>query len=218
MPKIALFQNHPECSTQCCDGMIKALSPKYDIKIFHKEECNPKTLKEVDIVAFPGGIGDYSSYDTFFRRKAENAVAEFVAHGGAYLGICMGAYWAGSNWFDILDGVDTTQYIKQPTADIRRSYGTVAPVIWDGNLENMFFYDGCAMIGDESKFNTIARYANGDPMAIIQGTIGIIGCHPESMEFWYQKPYYEYINKHWHEGRHHNLLLDFVDQLCLNKI
>jgi len=195
--------------------MIQALSPKYDIELFGTEECNPSRLREVDIVAFPGGIGDYSSYDTFFRRKAENAVADFVSNGGGYLGICMGAYWAGSNWFDILDGVDTTQYIKQPTADIRRSYGTVAPVLWNGQVENMFFYDGCAIIGDETKFHTVARYANGDPMAIIQGKIGIIGCHPESMDFWYQHPY-EYISKHWHRGHHHKLLLDFVNELMLN--
>jgi hypothetical protein len=127
----------------------------------------------------------------------------------------MGAYWAGSNWFDILDGVDTVQYIKQPTADIRRSYGTVAPVTWNGQEENVFFYDGCALIGDKTKFNTIAQYANGDPMAIIQGRIGIIGCHPESMEFWYQDPYYQYINKWWHKGHHHRLLLEFVGQLIV---
>ena len=33
---------------------------------------------------------------------------------------------------------------------------------------------------DESKFQTIARYKNGDPMAIMQGNVGLIGCHPES--------------------------------------
>lgn len=192
--------------------MIQALSPKYDIQLFGKEECNPTLLENFDIVAFPGGIGDANSYDKFFRRKAENAVADFVDRGGYYLGICMGAYWAGSNWFDILDSVDAVQYIRQPTADIRRPYGTVAPVVWNGQQENMFFYDGCALIGDESKFQTIARYANGDPMAIIQNRIGVIGCHPESMDFWYQEPY-AYISKHWHQGHHHQLLLDFVDQL-----
>lgn len=210
--RIALFQNHPECSEQCCAGMVRALSPNYDIDIFGKADIKEGAFDAYDVIAFPGGIGDYSSYDTFFRRRAENAVAEFVADGGAYLGICMGAYWAGSNWFDILDGVDTTQYIKQPTADIRRSYGTVAPIVWDGQAENMFFYDGCAIIGDETKFRTIARYANGDPMAIIQGKIGIIGCHPESEEFWYEPPY-AYIKDHWHRGDHHKLLLGFVDKL-----
>ena len=214
--RIALFQHHPECSRQCCDGMVQALSSKYQIDIMSVEDIKTQKFLLYDCIAFPGGIGDYSSYDTFFRRKTENAVADFVANGGYYLGICMGAYWAGSNWFDLLDDVDTVQYIKQPTADIKRSYGTVAPVVWNGQNENVFFYDGCALIGDESKFKTIARYANGDPMAIIQGRVGIIGCHPESEEFWYQKPYYEYINQHWHKGHHHKLLLDFVNELMHN--
>jgi hypothetical protein len=76
----------------------------------------------------------------------------------------------------------------------------------------MYFYDGCALIGDNTKFKTIATYANGDPMAIIQNRIGIIGCHPESEQWWYEKPW-QYINKHWHEKRHHKLLLEFTNEL-----
>jgi glutamine amidotransferase-like uncharacterized protein len=179
------------------------------------DDIKNNRFQSYDCIAFPGGIGDYSTYDNFFRRKTENSIADYVANGGHYLGICMGAYWAGSNWFDILDGADTEQYIVRPAADIKRSYGTVATVDWRGQTEQMFFYDGCSILGDETKFKTIARYTNGDPMAIIQNRIGIIGCHPESMEFWYQTPY-QYINKHWHRGHHHKLLLDFVDELMLN--
>jgi glutamine amidotransferase-like uncharacterized protein len=192
--------------------MIRALSPHYDIDIFSKADVKAGAFDAYDVIAFPGGIGDASSYDSFFRRRAQNAVADYVANGGHYLGICMGAYWAGSNWFDILDGVDAVQYIRQPTADIRRPYGTVANVTWLGQPERMFFYDGCALIGDESKFTTVARYANDEPMAIIQGRVGIIGCHPESEESWYEPPY-AYIRDHWHQGNHHRLLLDFVDTL-----
>lgn len=213
--RIALFQHHPECSTQCCDGMIMALSPKYQIDIMSVDDIKSEKFRSYDCVAFPGGFGDASTYDNFFRRKAENAVADYVANGGHYLGICMGAYWAGSQWFDILDGVDAVQYITQPSADIRRPYGTVAPVFWNNQKENMFFYDGCALMGDETKFKTVARYANSNPMAIIQNRIGLIGCHPESMDFWYDKPY-AYIKSYWHEGHHHKLLLDFVDELMLN--
>jgi imidazoleglycerol phosphate synthase glutamine amidotransferase subunit HisH len=189
-----------------------ALSSKYDITTFSEEDCNTETLKKFDMVAFPGGIGDSNSYDKFFRRKAQNAVADYVANGGRYLGICMGAYWAGSYYFDILDGVDAVQYIKQPTATVKRSYGTVADVLWNNKSINMYFYDGCALIGDTTKFKTIATYANGDAMAIIQNRIGIIGCHPESLKYWYEAPW-NYINQHWHKGEHHTLLLEFVDEL-----
>jgi glutamine amidotransferase-like uncharacterized protein len=209
---IALFINHPECSKDCCDGMMQALQKDYIIKLFSVNECNSETLSLVDMVAFPGGIGDASSYDKFFRRKAQNAVADYVQQGGRYLGICMGAYWAGSYYFDILDGVDAIQYIQQPTSDIKRSYSTVAKVNWNNQIEDMFFYDGCALVGDTSKFKTIATYANGNAMAIIQNRVGLIGCHPESQEYWYEKPR-QYINQYWHQGKHHSLLLEFVNQL-----
>jgi GMP synthase-like glutamine amidotransferase len=211
-PTIALFLNHPECSKDCVDGMTQALSSHYKIKTFGVNECNSNTFKDVDIVAFPGGIGDATSYDRFFRRQAQNAVADFVENGGRYLGICMGAYWAGSYFFDILDGVDAVQYIKQPCADIKRSYSTYASVTWRGQPEDMFFYDGCALVGDNTRFQTVATYANGDAMAIIQNRVGIIGCHPESQKHWYEKPR-QYLLPKWHEGRHHKLLLEFVNEL-----
>jgi glutamine amidotransferase-like uncharacterized protein len=192
--------------------MVKALTPHYDVRIFGVHDRLEDVLDKSDIVAFPGGIGDVSTYDNFFRRRSANRVADFVAGGGKYLGICMGAYWAGSRYFDILRGVDVEQYIKRPKADIKRPYGTVAKVTWKEQKEFMFFYDGGVMVGDESQFKTIARYNNGDPMAIIQGNVGIIGCHPESESYWYNDPY-QYISQYWHQGKHHKLLLEFVDEL-----
>ena len=74
----------------------------------------------------------------------------------------------------------------------------------------MFFRDGCAFVGDESKFETVARYANGDPMAIIQGSIGVIGACPDSLLSWYVEPYNK---RYWHKGEHHRLLVEFVNKL-----
>ena len=211
MKKIALFQHHPECSKQCCNGIIRALSPKYEIKIFTVDDDLNEVLNDCDGLFFPGGIGDSDSYHDFFTRTKANTIAAFISRGGKYLGICMGAYWAGSRYFDILDKVDVVQYIKQPTATVKRSYGTVAFVFWDDLPYYMFFYDGCTYVGD-GDYETVADYADGLPMAIIQGNIGLIGCHPESEMFWYEDQY-KYINKFWHEGEHHQLLLGCVDKL-----
>jgi len=192
--------------------MIEALRSDYRIKIVSNEFMTPSNLKEVDAVAFPGGIGDADTYYDFFKRRHGNAVADFVDSGGYYLGICMGAYWAGPDFFDLLDNVVPVQYITRDTADIRRPYGTVAKVDWLGTQQSIFFYDGCALIGDENKFDTISRYSNGDPMAIIQKRVGLIGCHPESEQYWF-KGQYNYLNKYWHRGEHHKLLLEFVNKL-----
>lgn len=216
MKNLALFMRHPECSKDCAYAMVHALSSEYQIRIFEEKELDDSDLfNNLDVIAFPGGIGDSDTYPNFFTRKRANKVADFISGGGHYLGICMGAYWAGSRYFDILDSVEPEQYIKRDGADVRRSYGTVASVTWKNQKEDMYFYDGCALIGDESKFKTIARYANNDPMAIMQGRIGLIGCHPEASKYWYEKPW-QYINKYWTDGRHHNLLLQFTNELLEN--
>jgi glutamine amidotransferase-like uncharacterized protein len=213
MKKIALYLRHPQCSEDCVAAMVHALSPNYQIRIFGENELDdPEFFNDLDVVAFPGGLGDSESYFDFFNRTRANRVADFLSRGGYYLGICMGAYWAGSRYFDILTDVDAVQYIKRPNADVKRSFGTVSSVTWNGQQEHMYFYDGCALIGDESKFKTVARYVNGDPMAIIQGNVGIMGCHPEAPMWWYEKPW-QYINKYWNGGAHHSLLLNFVNEL-----
>ena len=76
----------------------------------------------------------------------------------------------------------------------------------------MFFYDGCSIYGN-GQFETVATYANGDNMAGYQGRVGMIGCHPESELHWYNS--YKDMLPHWHHRRHHQLLLDFTDELML---
>ena len=60
-PRIALFMNHPECSRQCVNGMIEALKDDYKILIVSNKFFTRDNLRDVDIVAFPGGIIPFSS-------------------------------------------------------------------------------------------------------------------------------------------------------------
>ena len=191
---------------QCVNGMTTALEDKYSIRLFASQHLELDTFRQADIIAFPGGIGDSDSFDRFFPDK--RPILDYLDRGGRYLGICMGAYWAGKKYLDILDGGDCIQYIKRPDTTIRRSYSTTAKVTWNGMEEDMFFYDGCSIV--DSKVEAVSRYQNGDVMAGYYERIGIIGCHPESEESWYNK---KYLVPRWHEGRHHKLLLDFVDGL-----
>ena len=209
-PTIALFLHQPMCSVQSGNGIIKALSSHYNFKIFTKHELEHGFFNDVDMVAFPGGFGNSDAYDYLLRNNAD-LVREFLQKGGKYLGICMGAYWAGSYYLNLLDGVDAVQYYKQPTADTRRPHTKAISVTWNSQPNKMFFNDGCALVGDTTKFTTVATYANGDAMAIIQGRMGLIGCHPESEKFWYDS--YTQMTGHWHKGQHHTLLLEFVNKL-----
>jgi hypothetical protein len=207
--KIALFVCDPKCSVQSSNGVMNALSSHYNFKLFSKNEVEEGFFDDVDMVVFPGGIGDSDSYDTILKNN-KDVVVDFVTRGGKYLGICMGAYWAGEDYFDILDDVDSLQYIKRPNTDTRRPHAKNIKINWQGNDTTMFFYDGCAMVGD-GDYETIATYANGDAMAIIQKNIGLIGCHPESQQFWYDS--YSWLKGKYHNGTQHKLLLNFVNEL-----
>jgi len=160
-------------------------------------------------VAVPGGFGDADSYDSLFKYNGR-AVKKYIKSGGRYLGICMGAYWASSLYLNILDNVEAVQYLKRPGTDTRRPHAKNMSITWRGEPMNMFWYDGCALIGDGDK-EVIATYSNGDAMAIIQNRIGLIGCHPESEQFWYDS--YSWMNGKYHNGTHHKLLLKFVNEL-----
>ena len=208
-PTIALFIYDPKCSVQCGNGMIQALSPYYNFKLFSKNRVENVFFDDVDLVAVPGGIGDADTFKQLFKNNGDR-VRQFVANGGRYLGICMGAYWAGSHYLNVLQDVDAVQYLKRPGADTRRPHAKHMSITWRGQPDHMFWYDGCALIGDNSKFETVATYSNGDAMAIIQNRIGLIGCHPEAEKFWYDG--YSWMRRHW-AGGHHAQLVEFVDQL-----
>ena len=211
-PKLALFTRHPHCSLQCCNGVIGALSPYYQFKLFNENQCIGSTLDDVDMVVFPGGVGDSDSYHRFFKdKKKVKFITDYVRRGGKYLGICMGAYWAGKEYFNILQHADAVQYITRPNTDTRRPHPKAIDVTWLGKGYNMYFYDGCAIVGNRSEFTTVATYRNGDPMAIIQNQIGVIGCHPESEAFWYQE--HSWMKNRFHDGKHYHLLRDFADTL-----
>ena len=203
-PTIAVFLHHPICSADSVNGVIAAMSSLARIKIFTKHKVADGFFNDVDLVVFPGGDGEATAFRSALKDNL-NDVRGFMQRGGKYLGICMGAYWADAYYFNLLQATRCVQYIKRPRADIRSSYGTVAAVNWQGQDKRMYFYDGPTYVG--GAFHTLASYANGDPMAVVQGSVGLIGCHLESQQHWYSK---KVLQPHWHQNTHHRLLWQFV--------
>lgn len=210
MNKIGIYKHHPFCSEDSALGVSLAIDNFYQGRYFDESDITPEFIKQFDLIVFPGGIGDSDKFKDLFHWRKASIVNDYVQSGGKYLGICMGAYWAGSHYFDILRGIDTVQYIKRPGADITRSYGTVAEIEWLGNKKEMYFYDGCAIVGS-GNYDTIAKYKNDDPMAVIQGNVGLIGCHPESSKYWYDT--WSYMPAKWHNREHYYLLRDFIRRM-----
>jgi glutamine amidotransferase-like uncharacterized protein len=207
MKTIALFLHQPKCSVQSGNGIIRALGRNYNFKIFTRHELEDDFFDDVDLICIPGGIGDSDSYDYLMRVNGQR-IRNFMAGGGYYLGICMGAYWADTDYLGLLNDVRVKQYIKHPTSCTRRPHAKHMPVYWNNEQTNMYFYDGCTFTG--SNFTTVARYSNFAPMAIIQDRIGLIGCHPEAEQHWYND--YTWMRPRW-TGPKHSYLLDFVNNL-----
>ena len=212
---IALFVYDPKCSVQSCNGVINALEDHYRIKIFSKSEVEYNFFDDVEMVVIPGGIGDSDSFDQLMKYNGKT-IKKFVRKGGKYLGICMGAYWAGKHYLNILDDIEVVQYIKQPNTCTRRPHAKNMPVTFGNYPQNMFFYDGPTFIGKGlENCNIVGTYSNtGMPMALRTKNIGLIGCHPESQDFWYES--YSWMKDKYHDGAHHKLLLNFVNELMEN--
>lgn len=217
MANIAIYKHHPYCSEDSAIGVSTALQDSHVITFFDEEAIDTDWLKQFDMVVFPGGIGDADIFDQILSDRSQ-IITDYVINGGKYLGICMGAYWAGSRYFNIMHDVEVVQYIKKPDALVRRSYGTVINCEWLGEDEVMYFYDGCTYDGNLPDTEIIGRYGQSDdpnyPMAIIQGNVGLIGTHPESQEYWYDT--WSYMLGSWHDGGHHELLLNFVNRLLVS--
>jgi hypothetical protein len=211
-PTIAIFIHDPQCETECALGMIDGLVRDFDIRTFGIDDLTFEFLLNFDAVCFPGGMGDADDFDQIFTAEHIRVVQAYVKHAeGKYFGICMGAYWAGPNYFNVAPTLEIGQYIERPTADITTDGPTVADVTWLGDPDTMYFYDGCAIIGDD--MDIYATYANGDAMAIISDGVGIIGCHPEALDWWYTEggmdvDYYEPK----HAQRMSNFLQDLINE------
>lgn len=208
-PTIAIFIHDPQCETECALGMIEGLVRDFDIRTFGIDDFNIDFLKQFDAVAFPGGMGDADDFWEIFTEDHIDALHTFIkVYNGKYFGICMGAYWAGPNYFDIVEGLTIDQYIERASSDIITDGPTIANVDWLGKPEQMYFYDGCAILGDN--LEVVATYYNDDAMAAIQGNVGMIGCHPESQEWWFEL---DNIPKSYYNINHKQLMADFVKRL-----
>ena len=204
--RIAIFIHQPKCSIQSGNAIIKALEGSYNFKILTKHEVEDDFFKDVDLICVPGGFGDSDAYDYLMQHNS-HLVKKFVKRGGKYLGICMGAYWADRDYFDILKDTRVVQYIKQSNSCTKRPHAKHMPINLNSNIEKFYFYDGCSFNGGDKEI--LATYSNGDPAAIIQNNVGLIGFHPEAEESWFN-------DYSWLRGKYNSqqqFLVNFVENL-----
>jgi glutamine amidotransferase-like uncharacterized protein len=156
-----------------------------------KLQITKAVLDSAVLYAQPGGG---NSVRRAFRQMKRFApvITEYTRSGGRYLGICMGAYLAGT-WAGFGFLPDTDQFITSAGADVRTSRDTVVAVDWRGHRRHMFFQDGAVLTvpAEAPGVDILARYAsNGEIAALVapfgHGRIAVSGPHPEAPEDWYR--------------------------------
>ncbi len=150
------------------------------------------TLRRAALYVQPGGDTSVARADKLLGLRAQRVIRSYVRQGGRYLGICQGAYLAGSDpGMGMLAPGNTGQYIRSPRADTRSARDTVLPVTWGSRTVDMFFQDGPYFIPSGVRGeSTLARYSNGTVAALTKpfgsGRIGVVGPHPEAPQRWYR--------------------------------
>jgi glutamine amidotransferase-like uncharacterized protein len=192
----ALVYRGPAACEGCAEAVAALLRScqRFEVSYVGPDEdlaLTDAVLRSASLYAQPGGGNSVRKAYRQMRRSAP-AIRDYVWSGGRYLGICMGAYLAGT-WrgFRFLPD-DTDQFITSPGADVTTDADTLVQVDWRGVRRHMFFQDGTVFpLGSRTTAVTVlARYAsNGMPAALVtpfgRGRVGVCGPHPEAPPAWY---------------------------------
>lgn len=191
---IALIYRGPAACDGCPETIADRLQSKYQIVYVgprEKVNVNVNILSTAKLYVQPGG-GDIFETWPHVRQYA-SLLRDFVRNGGRYLGVCLGAYFAGTfPGYGLLPGSgQTDQYITSKGAIVTSEIDTVIPLYWRGSRRHVYFQDGTRLMIDHtaSSAQILAVYTNGEIAAAVQnngkGRVGMVGPHPEADESWY---------------------------------
>ncbi|GAA1299338.1 BPL-N domain-containing protein [Pseudonocardia xinjiangensis] len=219
MSALALVYRGPAACEGCAEevaALLRASGHDLDIAYVGPREALPLTREVLDSAVLYAQPGGGNSVKRAFRQMKRFAptIIDYTQSGGRYLGICMGAYLAGT-WAGFGFLPDTDQFITSAGADVRTSRDTVVAVDWRGVRRHMFFQDGTVLTPPASGSGgaVLARYAsNGEIAALVapfgRGKVGLSGPHPEASQEWYRSN--GLTNP---DGIHYDLGCDLVDSL-----
>lgn len=192
---LALVYNGPQGCDDCAPTIATVLqnSPRnYRVEYVGPgtgTELTAATLARAELYVQPGGGSDLEGTWSDLEPSADD-LREWVRHGGSYLGLCFGAYLAGSNpGLDLLPG-DAYGWAGSKGSTVPDDRDTVIPVTWRGEARHMYFQDGPGFTLNASADATVlATYPDGTPAVLVtgygKGRVGVAGPHPEADRSWY---------------------------------
>ena len=101
---VVIYRRHPFASHDCAHAIKYVINKRYETSFVSSNTIASGVLAQATCVVFPGGEGDVDAFDDLLKHHAP-MIRDYVAAGGRYLGICMGAYIASKLYFDLLGDV-----------------------------------------------------------------------------------------------------------------
>ena len=152
------------------------------------------------LLIIPGGRA--RAYNQSLGDLGNRRIMDYVKHGGNYLGICAGAYYAAANTIFEKDTAlaihDKGSLYLYPGDAVGPAYGTgkfqydadtgaqIAEICYQNRIYQIYYNGGCYFAASERKTNILAQYNNIEtkPAAIVECTVGagraiLTGVHVE---------------------------------------
>jgi len=198
-PVALIYQGEGSCEEGCSEASAEvALRAGFEPRFVGPEALTAQST-EADVQTLfgnarvwiqPGGVAVTALYA--MTPTLRQAIREFVAQGGGYVGFCAGAFMAtqriGTSRYaglGILPGF-TAPYFLNP---IRPNLDYSLPAItWGGSRRHVFFEGGPYFYGFGSEAEAVATYEAGDGAAVRaffgKGRVFVSGPHPEAPRIW----------------------------------
>lgn len=195
---LALVYRGPVSCKGCSEAVVRLLkSAKQNFRVAYvgpkeRRKLTAANLRKAALYVQLGGDTSVAKADKLLGKKAKRAIYRYVRNGGRYVGICQGAYLAGSMpGMGLLSPGNTDQYIRTKGALTKSARDTVLPVRWGSKRYSMYFQDGPYFTtGGATGVKVLARYTNNKVAALSKrvghGRIAVIGPHPEAPSSWYK--------------------------------
>lgn len=195
--RVAVYRGPASCD-DCSEALARAIrkaDPRYRVDFVgprERDDVDAGTLRRYQIYVQPGGGQDIDAALEALGPRRVAAIRAFVAGGGGYLGLCMGAYLADRSDIGLIaDDLDSE--VRRPGSSARSEDDTVVPVRWAGRTQTLYYQDGPFLPAhaDAPDFRRIATYRNGDIAAARyasgRGTVVLSGPHPEADDSWFDE-------------------------------
>jgi glutamine amidotransferase-like uncharacterized protein len=200
-----------------CPEAAAAVAREAGLSVRFVSDLNklPGLLQRAAVFIIGGTDDNLDPLIADFTPTIKQAVQDYVRGGGRYLGICGGAYLAGTGYRENGRYVSLLDLIPaEPHEFEAGNYAEqILPIRWMGATYPMYFQGGPAFdLTAPARVRIIAKYADGQVAALVspygRGQVAAIGPHPEADAAWTDGlP----RAAHWTSTRH--LLVDLLRQM-----